>query len=372
MILALLTVFSGFTCGESPMILDTGFDLWCGNHLCAWEVTAGNVRRVSTWHRSDYGAEMVGNPAEISQLALGKADCLEFRLQVDRDDGVDLYIEMDFQDDGTTEYSHPIPTTDFKPANYRITPPSWYQSVRFIIRKTGPGRAVLAQVWVVGRNRNKCTAPSLGLGERPLGAVCESDDQCAVGRCVMVESRLEVGYRCGECRANADCSGDDVCGLGQGEEGFYLECIPAASHSMGDLCFGPDECVTGLCCGGICSQCCDDQDCPLGSCRMREAPVPGGDGPDYVLLWWSVATQCSPGEGKGSTGDVCLFDDDCQSGACAGAGDFAKCGECLDMSDEDDVLTCFIKYRYERCQSDEDCQDEESCVYLGTVGGVCR
>jgi len=365
---ASMTALTGFTCGPPPLNLDTGFDMWCGDELCAWECTAGDVERVPTWHRSDYGVELVGNPAEISQLTTARADCLEFRLQVDRDPNVDLTIEMDFQDDGVTEYSHPIPTTNFEPASYRITPPTWYHSVRFIVRKTGAGRAVLAQIKVLPLDRDKCSAPPMDLDDRPLGADCETDQQCQDGQCVMIDLPYNMGPRCGLCQNDDDCSGGETCGLGQIEGSTYRECVPAASRYLGELCLGNGECMSAVCCDRICSQCCQDQDCSSGTCEPRSTPVPGGAEPDY--LFWPSGSQCSPGEGTASTGEVCMFDDDCRSGVCLGEGSLKKCGFCFDASETGDVESCLMDSN--GCQTDQDCQTGYRCVVTGTIGGQCQ
>ena len=61
-----------------------------------------------------------------------------------------------------------------------------------------------------------------------------------------------------------------VCGLESRVESFlgpYRSCVAAASHGLGELCAGDDECATGVCCGGRCADCCtaDDRGCSDGS-----------------------------------------------------------------------------------------------------------
>ena len=73
MTLAAYPVFCGWQCGP-PLNEDPGFDLWCidndGRHvLCAWELDKGEIKRVPTWHRSDYGVELVGDPVILTQLS---------------------------------------------------------------------------------------------------------------------------------------------------------------------------------------------------------------------------------------------------------------------------------------------------------------
>ena len=67
-----------------------GFDLWCGDELCAWKLERGEVKRVATWHEADAGVELVGSDAAIEQLApvnSGDGTCIRFDLvaNVDRE-----------------------------------------------------------------------------------------------------------------------------------------------------------------------------------------------------------------------------------------------------------------------------------------------
>ena len=52
-------------CGQ--VLRDPGFDLWCGDELCAWKVERGDVKRVATWHEADAGVELVGGDVAIEQ-----------------------------------------------------------------------------------------------------------------------------------------------------------------------------------------------------------------------------------------------------------------------------------------------------------------
>jgi hypothetical protein len=357
MILAAYPVFSGWQCGP-PLNQDPGFDLWCidneGRHvLCAWDLDAGEIRRVATWHRSDYGVEMQSNPTQISQRIEEKAGCFFFEMLVDKDDGVAVILEMDFQDDGTIEYSHPLPNDDFRPIEYNIKPPTWYESVRFIIRKTGEGKAVLAQIKVSSVDEADCADQPLNLTDRPDGAECEESAQCKSGRCAQVmlwRPDVEGGdvKACSGCVYADDCLADDVCGLEASADALlYRGCGPAGRHGLGERCMDHPECQTGICCEGICSECCTNLDCPAGSaCAPRDWETLGEEY-EYQIL----PLQCAPGEGKGATGAVCLKDDDCESNDCIGVGEL-KHGR--------------------KCDIDEECPLWEACLPLGVAGGQCR
>lgn len=361
MILAAYPVFSGWQCGP-PLNEDPGFDMWCvddqGRHaLCAWDLDAGEIERVATWHRSDYGVQMKSNPTQISQLVAQKVSCFRFEMLVDKDDGVTLTLEMDFQDDGTVEYSHPLPGDDFRPVEYNIKPPSWYDSVRFIIRKTGDGRAVLAQIKVSSDGEDSCVGQPLNLTDRPDGAQCEESAQCKSGRCAPVQMwRPDVDggdvMVCSACVYANDCPQGEVCGLESGTATLlYRDCGPAGRHLLGERCMDHPECATGICCQGICSECCADLDCPAGSaCTPRDWRTLGEDY-EYQIL----PLQCAPGEGRGAAGSVCLKDDDCASDVCLGDGDLKQ---------------CILDGR--KCDTDEECSPWNLCLPLGVAGGECQ
>lgn len=344
-------------CGE-PIFDNPGFDLWCGNELCAWTVDKGKIRRVPTWHRSDYGAELLGDPVVISQLSpITSADtnCLDFRLQADLDQGVSLVLEMDFLDDGSVEYSHPLASDDWIPASYKITPPSWFDKVRCIVRKRGSGRAVLTQIKVT--KGGDCKEGPLDLKGRPEGAPCEGADQCKSGRCEPVQQwRPDVDgafvRACSGCSKDAHCSAAEVCGLESGSEPWlYMGCGSAKRHGFAARCMAGEECGSGVCCEGVCSECCDSQGClPGGTCALRDWQSLGEDY-EYQILPW----QCSPGQGLGVAGAPCLKDDDCSSGSCSGTGQLKQ---------------CFLDGR--PCQSGDDCPLWNTCLTMGEAGGLCQ
>jgi hypothetical protein len=49
-----------------PGFSNPDFQFWCGDQACAWEVEAGEVEQVSTWHRKVYGIGLISNGAAIS------------------------------------------------------------------------------------------------------------------------------------------------------------------------------------------------------------------------------------------------------------------------------------------------------------------
>jgi len=363
--LAALVFLRGNGCG--PDLLDNpSFDLWCGEEMCSWRVDSGAVQRVPTWHKKDYGVALIDDGTQISQLANlgeGRPGCFEFELMVDIDDNAEVIIEMDFQDDGTSEYSHPIPSYDWTPVLYKITPPSWYSSVRFIIRKLGGGHAVLAQIRA--RAGGGCLDDPLELSDRPSGAPCERGDQCRSDLCAGFEHAFEyyfaAGDSCAGCQSSTDCEPGQACGAEPSEEsqfGALYECGPAGRHVLGERCITDEECASGICCDNVCSQCCEDGDCADGrTCGLRDWQELGDS---YQVL--ALPHQCDPAAGTGEIGAPCLFDEDCASGTCGG---------------EDELCLCaFEGWLCEARACEAICFEEDVCnerrLPLGKKGGICE
>ncbi len=345
------------TCGPS-LNVDASFDLWCGESLCFWSVDSGTVRRVSTWHPQDYGVELVGDPAVISQLIEKRVGCMSFDTLAEVDPNASVFLGLDFEDDGTEEYAAPVPGNDWSAVSYLITPPSWYSKVRFSLRKTGPGRAVLAHIRI--SEGSDCSAAPLPLSGRPLGAGCENSSQCAGGLCAPggfpYHNADDLSFACGECSADADCSGAS-CGLEPDQYGLHAACKEAGRHLLGERCLYDGECSSGICCGQVCSACCEESQCADGeSCTLSTHPVEGDP------FWMPRPFQCAPGEGRGAAGELCLRDQDCASGSCAGRGELRLCW-----------------YDGRRCQGDDDCRlswmakpEDYFCATLGVDDGRCQ
>ena len=143
---AFLTL-SAEDCGTQHFIDDSGFDLWCDEQLCAWEVEAGQVVQAPSWHKDDYAAEFVGDSVVISQLSVGaRTTCLRFEVLADIDDNARVFLEMDFFDDGVLDYEEELGHVTWERLTYFVGTRANWDSVRFTLRKEGPGRARLAQI----------------------------------------------------------------------------------------------------------------------------------------------------------------------------------------------------------------------------------
>jgi hypothetical protein len=315
-------------CGES-LIKDPSFNLWCGNALCApWEAS-GAVSRAPTWHRSDYGVQL-GDDAMLSQLSThDKVECIEFEVIADVVASAGVLLEMDFDDDGSAEYSQMIPENHWTKLTFTAHTQPGYKSVRFILRKTGHGRAVLAQIKAV--EGFDCSGSVLPATHRPNGMACTGDAQCEGGAC---EERGDVlaldDHRkaCGECGARKSCADDMRCGAALSEQGVYPACVPQ-EQDIGGLCASDEECASQHCVSTLswatttCGECARDEDCP-------PAQVCGSE----VLNRRLVRVCRKPGQSALAT--LCAEDAECTSGICAKA----VCSECDETRPCSDQSKC--------------------------------
>jgi hypothetical protein len=355
-------------CGESPppILQDPSFDLWCGDELCSWEVEDGAIEQVPTWHAGDHGVGMISDPTVLTQRSEASdqdTDCIWFTLMVDSDPGVTVTLELDFRDDGLTEYAHPIPSTDWTTFSYHIRPPSYFDNIRFRIRKTGAGQATLAQIAADRANASLCASQApLIYEDLPLGARCQDADECASSHCtftrVMASSReLDGDYHasCSECSIDSDCSDEQVCGMAYTAENRpYTRCVDPATRQLGEQCHSGGECGSGVCCEGRCSECCGTADSGCDEGESCQHAAGNGDGSTRMM-----PSMCEPGSGERAEGAACLADDDCASDRCEASAQLKLC----DPSGQP-------------CDSDEDCPSFDGeparCATMGALGGMCR
>jgi hypothetical protein len=267
-----------FAVGCDDVVADPNFHTWCGDQLCSWKLDSGQIRRAPTWHPKDFGVELLDSTdasrvTAISQVVDKTPRCLTFATVADVSAEAQVSIGVDFGADGTIEYEQTIAATGFREQKTQVTAPAHYVGIRFVIAKKGTGRAVLAQMDV--RSADDCTAPPPELNKQVMGTSCS-------------------------------------------------------------IINGGDACLSGVCCEGLCAECCASPGlveledggqaigpktaCPdQGVCEPR---LPGATHTPGSFLDFGTATvprQCDPGTRKRPIGAECLFDDDCTSGACAGA-----------------------------------------------------
>ena len=333
-------------CGGSPIITDPGFDLWCGDSLCAWHIDRGDVTKASTWHSEDAGVSLLGNDTAISQLSQTTATCIEFSFIANIDAQVEVRLEADVFADGTYDYSERMPTARWLPLTYRMRFSKAPDGVRFRFSKRGAGAAVLAQL--DAKSASDCQGlPTIMLPAAPLGARCMRPNDCASTHCVTSPDGWGACSACPVPGLATACSATEICTstdpLLPTQSGFFACAVPGA-RELGERCETDDECSTGTCAGNRCSTCGDRLPCrdaeTCGSARPGRTP--------YV---------CAPDQQLRAVGEPCFGNADCTGLRCNGT----ELRQCPDGR---------------ACTTTADCPSEGSkqhgaCVPVGVQGGTC-
>jgi hypothetical protein len=172
-------------------------------------------------------------------------------------------IGIDFNLDGKEDYTAPIAETHWHVAQSLIYAPLGYgNDIRFVVRKKGNGRAVLADLRL--QRTGGCSGERIVPNNRfPVGDECTEDSQCASNLC---------------------CGRTD---------------LPQPDGGVATL---PGAC--SACCPGRVA--CGDG----GTCAARSDITPP--------LFAARPLICDPQKAKGTTGAACFADDDCANG-CVGA-----------------------------------------------------
>ena len=298
-------------CGNA--LRDPGFDLWCGDHLCAWKVERGGVLEVPTWNEGDPGVELVGTDAAIEQLSpVSSSDgaCLEFDLIANIDETAEVDLNVDVFGDGSIEHTERIPTSHWKLLSYLLPIQGTYGGVRFELTKHGSGHAVLAQIAAKVVDGGCAGLPPIMPAPAPVGAACSVPAGCASGMC--------TGGACVGCvPGDASCTGGEVCGLGDPTSPVFAipqECVPASARQLGENCLADSECASGICTAGACSTCRYGVACSNGEVCEPAWPAP----PELATAPWHTPYECSPHTGLRTSGEPCASNDDCASGTCTG------------------------------------------------------
>ena len=333
-------------CGSPPIITDPGFDLWCGDSLCAWKIDRGDVAKAGTWHSEDAGVSLLGNDTAISQLSQTSATCIEFSFIADIDPQVEVRLEADVFADGAYEYCERMPTARWLPLTYRMRFAKAPDGVRFRFSKRGDGAAVLAQL--EAKAVSDCQGlPAITVTKRPLGASCLLNTDCTSSYCVASPDGWGVCSGCPEpgqatgCRAPQICTSSDPFLPIQG--GFF-ECDDPGARELGERCETNNECSTGSCTDKRCSTCGGSQQCSNGETCASAKP---GRTP-YL---------CALNQQQRTAGEPCFSNADCTSLVCNGA----EQQQCPDGR---------------ACTTTADCPSEGSaqhgaCVPVGVQGGTC-
>jgi hypothetical protein len=314
-------------CGGN-VLRDSGFDLWCGDSLCAWKVVRGDVRRVGTWNKGDSGVEFLGEDAAIQQTSPvdgHDGSCIEFDMIANVEENADVFLDIDVQADGTVERQERIPTSDWKPVSFFLFVESPYDGIRFEIEKHGAGKAVLAQIKAT--LSDGCAGIThIVSGPRPNGSGCIGNEDCMSGVCgrTAFPAPDELFGTCVGCSLSdaTTCGTGETCGIGDPLSSVLalpIECEPVGTRVLGEQCVSAEQCASGICGtrgsadAGLCGACDASTACG-GACGPAWA-VTLGDPPGLVFFGPNV---CRPGEHAGASGAACGSNADCASGQCNG------------------------------------------------------
>lgn len=349
----------------SELLKNGSFDAWCSNDdvPCDWNARNATVEQTTTWSRYDHGISFVGpGPGSLVQQvdlvdqSWREITCLEGEVLVRGEP--DLWLDLDFAADGVVEWSRQIPGGRWHLDTFRFQPPRWFERFEVALRVEAFESESLPR-HNVGHVRLRATPAEdcdpVESGEGP-GFPCQTEAHCTGSTCEDV-SDIENYWSsaslyadplvCSTCAVDADCDPVEVCGAawGRGPQ-VARACVPRDSVAWGEICSTDDQCATGTCCHGRCSECCE-AGCPgdaLVECRPRLVEVV-----DTPRLIAHVCESAPRGPGE-----ACLSDRDCL-GTCL--------GEPLSLCVEDG----------RGCTSDTNCRGRVpgSCVAVGVRDGTC-
>jgi hypothetical protein len=226
---------------EGNVVQDPTFRDWCGNGLCAWTLDSGRIQRVPTWNAADFGVSFLDQGTQISQKTQeDQAKCLLFKTVADIDPSAQMFLLVDFDNDGTTDFQVQLGATYWHKVEQEISAPPVYRGITFRVKKEGSGTAVLAEMQVL--STTGCTpAPPLVLPPQPLGGPCAKSSDCQSG---MV---CTSAHQCAQCDPTTPCPDGVACASRVFEA---QQCGPGLGlGKSGDPCALADDCASHRCDG---------------------------------------------------------------------------------------------------------------------------
>jgi hypothetical protein len=232
---------------DGDIVQDPTFRDWCGDSLCAWHLDSGSVTPVPTWSKEDLGVRFADG-TQISQSTTDSSGtCILFTTVADLDPLADLTLRVDFDSDGTWEYTGQLGATSWQKVQQEITAPAAFQGITFAIVKNGTGTAVLAEMriqWSSG-----CTAaPSApDAGTLELGEKCSDTSDCTSG---LTCAGTGTDLLCAQCSDTQPCPGDGGVSCSTRSVFFPNQCGPGQGlGASGDPCLVGTDCASGTCAG---------------------------------------------------------------------------------------------------------------------------
>jgi len=247
--LAVVSAFGLVTLGgdcDRDIVQDPTFRDWCGDSLCAWHLDAGNIQPVPTWNADDLGVSFVETPTQISQVTTeSSATCVLFTSVANIDPAADLTIAVDFNSDGSFEFTGQLGATQWQKVETEITAPAAYQGITFVLRKGGTGPAVLAEMRI--QSSTGCTAApvTIDAGTLAFGEKCADNTECAPG---LACTGAATDLLCSQCSASTPCTNGASCTT----RSVFLpsQCGPGQGlGKTGDPCLNGSDCASGACDG---------------------------------------------------------------------------------------------------------------------------
>jgi hypothetical protein len=165
--LLVATTSGGATeCGQ--VITDPGFDAWCGDLLCNWDVLVedeGGIERAATWHSKDLGVSLLGDVQlhQATQVEASDGRCIAFSLIADFGADASIILKVDANNDYSPEWEQILPASSWRPLAYRVRMPEQYKGAMFVVRKIG-GRAVVANIEAQIAPEEECAGLATGQG----------------------------------------------------------------------------------------------------------------------------------------------------------------------------------------------------------------
>jgi hypothetical protein len=231
---------------DGDVAQDPTFRDWCGGSLCAWSLDAGRIEAVPTWNANDLGVSFVETPTQISQATTeSSAKCLLFTSVAKIDPLAQMSIAVDFDNDGSIEYTATLASTDWQRVQTMITAPRAYQGITFTLRKAGTGAAVLAEMRIQSTTGCTAPAPAIAPGSLVMGEKCAESSECAAGLTCAGEGGDTL---CAQCSASQACAGGATCEA----RSVFLpkQCAPGGGKgNPGDPCLANSDCASAACDG---------------------------------------------------------------------------------------------------------------------------
>ena len=303
-------------CGNA--LRDPGFDLWCGDQMCAWKVETGSVQKVATWNEGDPGVELIDDGTKIEQVSpVAQADgsCLEFDLIANVDADAQVALNLDVYADGSIEHTETIPTSSWAPITFKLPISGKYRGVRFELTKHGSGHAVLAQIGAKITTGCDAFTPIVP-APAPLGASCDTTIGCSTGSCVdTFFGGLCMGCTDGACPANQVCGASDPTSP---LRELPRVCEPVNTRELGEQCVHDTECASGICNMGYSQPSLDHPGSQYGNCSACRSGDACGCAASYAGGNLEGPFVCAAGMHTGAPGSACGDNADCASGTCNG------------------------------------------------------